>query len=64
MLAITGTGLITSPDFATKKLVSERKLYKIGTFKDITEDYLLIYGYRHIENPAVKYLLKNFNPKL
>lgn len=41
-MGIEGIGLISLPDFAAKPYIKEGKLFKIGSLKDVREDYWLI----------------------
>ena len=59
-LGIEGVGLISLPDFAAKPLVKEGKLYKIGSLKDIKEEYWLVAKKRTIKSAITEKLLSSY----
>ena len=63
LLGNDGMGLIPLPDFAGKELVKEGKLIKLGTLREVTEDFWLVSSPRKISNPISDNLMKNFKWK-
>jgi LysR family transcriptional activator of nhaA len=61
ILGIEGLGLIPLPDFAGQELAKEKKLMKIGTLPEITEDFWIIAGIRKIINPLAEEMMESFH---
>lgn len=62
LLAVKGDGLVFLPDFASKELVQNKKLVKIGALDEVFIEYYLIYSKRVIENPVMELILnQDFN---
>jgi LysR family transcriptional activator of nhaA len=60
LLGIEGYGLIPLPEFTTRDLVDEKKLVKIGTLPQVSEEFWLVSADRKIQNPVAAKLMKNF----
>ncbi len=59
-MGIEGIGLISLPEFAAKPYVKEGKLYKIGSLKNIKEEYWLITKKRTIKSPITEKLISSY----
>lgn len=59
IFATQGAGLAALPDVAATGLVGEKKLFKIGTLQNISEEYWLISSKRTIDNPIATELFKS-----
>lgn len=57
LLAARGDGIIFLPDFASKELVQNHSLIKIGKIYEVYCEYYLIYSKRIVENPALELIL-------
>jgi LysR family transcriptional activator of nhaA len=59
IFATEGAGLAALPDIAATNLVGEKKLFKIGTLQNISEEYWLISSKRTIDNPIATKLFSS-----
>lgn len=59
IFATQGAGLAALPDIAASGLVGEKKLFKIGTLQNISEEYWVISSKRTIDNPIATNLLNS-----
>jgi LysR family transcriptional regulator, transcriptional activator of nhaA len=60
MMAEHGKGLVFLPEFAAKPLEKEEKIFKIGRFKNLQEEYWLVAAKRTISSDITERLLKSF----
>jgi len=59
IFATQGAGLAALPDIAASELMGEKKLFKIGTLQNISEEYWVISSKRTIDNPIATNLLNS-----
>ena len=60
LLGIEGHGLVPLPEFTTRDLVDEKKLFRIGVLPEVNEEFWLVSAERKIENPIAAKVMKSF----
>lgn len=58
-----GMAIIFLPEFATKQLVSENKLFNLGNLSDVYEEFWLVYKKLTLKNPITEELVRTFKIK-
>lgn len=61
LLGIEGHGLIPLPEFTARDLVKDKKLVKLGTLREVQEEFWLVSAARKIQNPVAARIMKSFH---